>query len=198
VSGGQPVKGAAAAGSPRRPLTHYYLAILAALSCALPDTTLIAQTAYRYRDGSGQWVFTDRAANASAPGDTFSLGHENGALHLAIERTDTPESTQLTLAAALDDVRVIATSSLDIRDLVRSSRLHADLHGKLAQHCLVTPPLGRRREDIPLLISHFLEQASEPGSSRTLYSPDEKISVYRNEGVTVGRLVDLVESLKSS
>jgi V8-like Glu-specific endopeptidase len=32
----------------------------------------------------------------------------------------------------------------------------------------------------------------------TLYSPDEKISVYRNEGVTVGRLVDLVESLKSS
>ena len=111
MSGGQPVKGAAAAGSPRRPLTHYYLAILAALSCALPDTTLIAQTAYRYRDGSGQWVFTDRAAKAAAPADTFSLGHEGGALHLAVERTDTAESTELT---AINDCLCVVTFQVAI------------------------------------------------------------------------------------
>jgi two-component system response regulator GlrR len=33
------------------------------------------------------------------------------------------------------------------------------------------PPLGRRREDIPLLVSHFLEQATEPGGQRKIYSP---------------------------
>jgi two-component system response regulator GlrR len=32
--------------------------------------------------------------------------------------------------------------------------------------------LGRRREDIPLLVSHFLEQASEEGGGKKLYSPD--------------------------
>jgi two-component system, NtrC family, response regulator GlrR len=113
---------------------------------------------------------------------------------LLIDEIDTlPESTQLTLAAALGDVRVIATSSLDVRDLVRSSRLHAALHGKLAQDCLVTPPLGRRREDIPLLISHFLEQATEPGSSRTLYSPDEVASlVARNWPANIRELFELV------
>ena len=33
------------------------------------------------------------------------------------------------------------------------------------------PPLGRRREDIPLLVSHFLEQATEPGGQKKIYSP---------------------------
>jgi hypothetical protein len=111
VSGGQPVKRAAAALSPRRPLSHYWLAILAALSCSLPNATLIAQTAYRYRDASGQWVFTDRAANASTPGNTFSLGHENGALHLAVERTDTADSTQLT---AINDCLCVVTFQVAI------------------------------------------------------------------------------------
>jgi murein DD-endopeptidase MepM/ murein hydrolase activator NlpD len=111
VSGGQLVKGAAAADSPRRPLSHYWLVILAALACSLPNTTSLAQTAYRYRDASGQWVFTDRAANASAPGDTFSLNHEGGALHLAVERTDTAESTQLT---AINDCLCVVTFQVAI------------------------------------------------------------------------------------
>jgi hypothetical protein len=106
VSGGQPAIGAAATVSPRPPLSHYWLATLAALCCSLPNATLIAQTAYRYRDASGQWVFTDRAANASVPGKTFNLGHENGALHLAVERTDTADSTQLT---AINDCLCVVT-----------------------------------------------------------------------------------------
>jgi two-component system response regulator GlrR len=34
------------------------------------------------------------------------------------------------------------------------------------------PPLGRRREDIPLLVSHFLEQAKEPGGQEKIYTPE--------------------------
>jgi two-component system response regulator GlrR len=32
------------------------------------------------------------------------------------------------------------------------------------------PPLGRRREDIPLLVSHFLEQATEQSGDKKIYS----------------------------
>jgi len=61
----------------------------------LSSATLMAQTAYKYRDANGQWVFTDRAATAAGPGDSFSLGHENSALHVAVDRYDNAESTQL-------------------------------------------------------------------------------------------------------
>jgi len=111
VTAGRPLTGVTAAVSTRRALRHRWLAMLAALSCALPNATLLAQTAYRYRDASGQWVFTDRAAKASAPGDTFSLGHEGGALHLAVERTDTDESTQLT---AINDCLCVVTFQVAI------------------------------------------------------------------------------------
>jgi two-component system response regulator GlrR len=33
------------------------------------------------------------------------------------------------------------------------------------------PPLGRRREDIPLLVSHFLEQATEADGQKKIYTP---------------------------
>jgi murein DD-endopeptidase MepM/ murein hydrolase activator NlpD len=70
------------------------LSVLSALLLSASSVSL-AQTAYKYRDASGQWVFTDRAATAVAPGESFSLGHEHGALHLAVDRHDDAESTQL-------------------------------------------------------------------------------------------------------
>jgi two-component system, NtrC family, response regulator GlrR len=122
-----------------------------------------------------------------------ALSSAQGGTLLIDEIDSLPESTQVTLAAALGDVRLIATSSFDARDLVPGSRLHAALHEKLARQFLVTPPLGRRREDIPLLISHFLEQATEPGSNRTLYSPNEVTSlVARNWPANIRELFELV------
>jgi two-component system, NtrC family, response regulator GlrR len=113
---------------------------------------------------------------------------------LLIDEIDTlPESTQLTLAAASDDVRLIATTSFDARDLVASGRLQASLYEKLAGQSLVVPPLGRRREDIPLLISYFLEQATEPGGNRTLYSPDAVATVIaKNWPANIRELFELV------
>jgi two-component system response regulator GlrR len=110
--------------------------------------------------------------------------HLNGAMSKALSRAQRgtflideidclPESTQLVLVAALGDVRVIATSALDARDLIQSDLLHPSVLGQIAAQTLITPPLGRRREDIPLLISHFLEQVNEPGGTRRLYSPSE-------------------------
>ncbi len=69
----------------------------AVLSLMLPGATLLAQEAYKYRDANGQWVFTDRAVNSAAlsAGDAISRVHEPEGLHIALERTDTDDSTQL-------------------------------------------------------------------------------------------------------
>lgn len=54
------------------------------------------QSAYRYRDASGQWVFTDRSATSTLPaGSAVNLEHQADALHVAVERTDSATTTQL-------------------------------------------------------------------------------------------------------
>lgn len=68
-------------------------ALLALAAGAIPA---YAQTAYRYRDANGQWVFTDQAGGAAAPsGDAITFAHEHEALHVTVARDDTPEATRL-------------------------------------------------------------------------------------------------------
>jgi murein DD-endopeptidase MepM/ murein hydrolase activator NlpD len=72
------------------------LMLAALLAAALPGSALLAQTAYRYRDANGQWVFSDRAGGgANRGGDAITLTREPAALHISVERADTPEATQL-------------------------------------------------------------------------------------------------------
>lgn len=54
------------------------------------------------------------------------------------------------------DVRVIAASNLDLYREVSESRFRADLFWRLNVMPIQLPPLRARREDIPLLIDHFL------------------------------------------
>lgn len=54
------------------------------------------------------------------------------------------------------DVRVIATTNRDIDELINSSKLREDLFFRLNVFPITIPPLRQRKEDIPLLIDHFL------------------------------------------
>jgi murein DD-endopeptidase MepM/ murein hydrolase activator NlpD len=85
--------------------------ILVALLLAVASAGLMAQTAYKYRDANGQWVFTDQAPATSAPGDSFSLGHEHGTLHISVDRSDEGESTQL---IAVNDCLCVVTFEVSI------------------------------------------------------------------------------------
>jgi DNA-binding NtrC family response regulator/tetratricopeptide (TPR) repeat protein len=84
---------------------------------------------------------------------------------------DLPQPVQASLLRALDsheivpqgaedaqpvDVRVLATTSQDLKQQAQTGAFREDLYYRLAVIPLRVPPLRKRREDLPLLVRHFL------------------------------------------
>jgi two-component system nitrogen regulation response regulator NtrX len=59
------------------------------------------------------------------------------------------------------DVRVIASSNRDLQIEMQAGRIRQDLYYRLSVVPIVIPTLADRREDIPLLATHFLARAAE-------------------------------------
>ncbi len=58
------------------------------------------------------------------------------------------------------DTRVITATNQDLIHLMEKRRFRADLYYRIQTHHIHIPPLRDRTSDIPLLLEHFLEQAS--------------------------------------
>jgi len=58
------------------------------------------------------------------------------------------------------DVRIIAATNVDLRQLVREGKFREDLFYRLNVITIDLPPLRQRKEDIPLLVEHFLKKYS--------------------------------------
>ncbi len=64
------------------------------------------------------------------------------------------------------DVRIIAATNADLHKLMAESRFREDLYYRLNVITIQLPPLRRKREDIPLLVQHFLHKYSEENKRR--------------------------------
>ena len=65
------------------------------------------------------------------------------------------------------DVRVIAATNKNLREEIAEKRFREDLYHRLAVIIIKVPALNERKEDIPMLVDHFIEQiCNEYGSSK--------------------------------
>jgi PAS domain S-box-containing protein len=133
-----------------------------AINCAAVPDTLIESELFGYKKGA----FTD--AKQDKPG-RFALA-EGGTLLLdEIGELSKPMQAKLLRAvqekeyeplgstqAVKADVRVIASTNRDLSEDVKNRRFRQDLYYRLNVVRVELPPLRRRKEDIPLLVKHFI------------------------------------------
>ena len=59
------------------------------------------------------------------------------------------------------NARFVCATNRNLEQMIGSGTFRSDLYFRLASHTIELPPLRERREDIPLLIRHFVQQASK-------------------------------------
>jgi two-component system response regulator AtoC len=143
------------------------------VSCSALSPLLIESELFGHEKGSFTGAVRDRKGR-------FELAH-TGTLFLD-DIDDIPLETQVKLLqfiqtgefervggerSRLTDVRIIAATKRDLFELAEKGKFRRDLYYRLNVMQIYIPPLRERKEDIPLLVSHFLEK----------YSPDRPLAV---------------------
>ncbi|MFG0252272.1 MAG: sigma-54 interaction domain-containing protein [Phycisphaerales bacterium JB038] len=130
---------------------------------ALPDTLLESEL-FGYKKGAFTDARSDKPGRfAVAEGGTIFLDEigdispamQSRLLRVLQERIYEPLGS---VAPVRTNVRVVAASNRDLRRLVKAGTFRQDLFYRINVIRIELPPLSERREDVPLLIEHFLHR----------------------------------------
>jgi DNA-binding NtrC family response regulator len=173
------------------------------LNCAAIPTSLLESELFGYEKGAFTGAINTRIGR-------FELAN-NGTLFLD-EIGDLDPSLQAKLLRVIQekefervggiktikvDTRIIAATNRNLEELVRQERFREDLYYRLNVVQLHLPPLRERREDIPLLLDHFVNEFSTKMKREPLRFSEEVMECFLsyNWPGNVRELKNLLEGL---
>ena len=171
-----------------------------AVNCAAIPETLIESELFGHEKGA----FTD-AQNRRI--GHFELAHQ-GTLFLD-EISELSLPTQAKILRSLQerefvrvggtktiqvDVRLISATNKNLEEMMSRGSFRSDLYYRINVVPLTIPPLRRRKEDIPLLIQHFLEKHAGPGKKQLSLESMEILAAYDWPG-NVRELENIIERI---
>ena len=138
-----------------------------AINCgALPDTLLESEL-FGYKAGAFTGAEKDKQGRFSLAesGTLFldEIGDVSAALQVRLlrvlqEKTYEPLGGTRSIRA---DVRIVAATNKDLAELVKNGLFRQDLYYRINVVRLELPPLKKRKEDIPLLVDHFIHRFNQ-------------------------------------
>ncbi|MCG9793210.1 sigma-54-dependent transcriptional regulator [Flavobacterium algicola] len=144
---------------------------LVEVNCAAIPSELIESELFGHVKGAFTSAVKDRAGKFEAADKGTIFLDEIGDMSLSAQAKvlrALQESMITRVGADKDikvDVRVVAATNKDLKVEIAEGRFREDLYHRLAVILIKVPSLNERREDIPLLISHFVSKiASEQGT----------------------------------
>jgi transcriptional regulator with GAF, ATPase, and Fis domain len=102
----------------------------------------------KFKQADGGTIFLDEVGE-------MSQKVQGAVLRVLQERQFDPVGTEKTVTV---DVRVIAATKVDLERAVQENKFREDLFYRLNVVTIELPPLRERREDIPFLVDHFLQE----------------------------------------
>jgi DNA-binding NtrC family response regulator len=154
-----------------------------AVNVAWMDDHVFADTLFGHRKGAFNGAMKACAGVLEQAGHGTLLLDEIGdlspssqvkLLRLLQDRAYFPLGLDL---AKRSDARIVAATTHDLEAACDSGRFRRDLYYRLSGHHIHIPPLRERREDLPILLDHFLEKASGTLGKKKPTPPDKLIEL---------------------
>jgi two-component system nitrogen regulation response regulator NtrX len=152
------------------------------VNCAAIPSELIESELFGHMKGSFTGAVADRAGKfEQAHGGTLFLD-EIGDMSLAAQAKvlrvlQDGVVTRIGGSKPIQvDVRVLAATNKDVEAEITAGRFREDLYYRLNVVPIHVPPLRERREDIPLLVGHFISQLTGPGGLAPRAMSDDAVT----------------------
>jgi two-component system NtrC family response regulator len=133
------------------------------VNCAGIPETLLESELFGHVKGSFTGAYRDKPGKLEMASNGTIFLDEIGEMTLRMQglllrflETGEIQKVGAERVAMAPNVRVIAATNRDLRELVAQGQFREDLFYRINVIHLVVPPLRERREDIPALIDHFL------------------------------------------